>query len=189
MPRPSPYRADERLDDWIASPAVRTHHRCSAAASPEALWEAAREVRLADTRALARLVRWRIPGVPAGQTYDQLFRSYPFAVLEAGERWSISGLCGRIWTLQRDYPRIDGPEEFRAWDQRGTVRVLFAHWAQEGEDGRAELVSEARVDPVDVHARARLRALWRVIGPFERLVGAEPLTVAARRAEGSCVLS
>jgi hypothetical protein len=29
----------------------------------------------------------------------------------------------------------------------------------------------------------RLRALWTVIGPFERLVGAEPLTVAAKRAE------
>jgi hypothetical protein len=29
----------------------------------------------------------------------------------------------------------------------------------------------------------RLRALWTVIGPFERVVGAEPLAVAARRAE------
>jgi hypothetical protein len=28
-----------------------------------------------------------------------------------------------------------------------------------------------------------MKALWTVIGPFERLVGAEPLTVAARRAE------
>ena len=141
-------------------------------------------MRLADTRTLARLVRWRIPGVPAAQTYDELFRTYPFTVLDAGETWSISGLCGRIWTLQRDYPRIDGPEAFRAWDQRGTVRVLFAHWAEERADGRAEIVSEARVEPVDAHARVRLRALWRVIGPFERLVGAEPLAVAARRAAG-----
>ena len=30
----------------------------------------------------------------------------------------------------------------------------------------------------------RLRALWTVIGRFERLVGAEPLDLAARRAEG-----
>ena len=45
-------------------------------------------------------------------------------------------------------------------------------------------MSEARVDPVDATARARLKALWTVIGPFERLVGAEPLAVAARRAEG-----
>ena len=167
----------------MPGPAVRTHHRRSAAATPEALWDAGRAVRLADTRTLARLVRWRIPGVPEGQTYDELFRGYPFTVLDAGDTWSVSGLCGRIWTLARDYPRLDGPDAFAAWDEPGTVRVLFAHWTEAGEDGRATLVSEARVDPVDATARMRLRALWTVIGPFERFVGAEPLTVAARRAE------
>jgi len=185
MPRPSPYRADERLDDWIARPAVCTHHRRSAAASPEALWDAAREVRLSDTRTLTRLVRWRIPGVPDGQTFSELFSTYPFTLLDEGDVWSVSGLCGRIWTTSRDYPRISGPEEFRAWDEPGTVRVLFAHWTEAGEDGSSTLVSEARVDPVDPTARTRLRALWTVIGPFERLVGAEPLAVAVRRAEAA----
>jgi hypothetical protein len=185
MPRISTYRADERLDDWIPSPAVRTHNRRSAATTPEALWAATRSVRLADTRRLEHLVRWRIPGVPRSQTYDEMFRTDPFTVLEAGETWSVSGLCGRIWTLARDYPRLRGPEDFRDWDERGTVRVLFAHWTEPADDGRATLVSEARVDPVDGLARARLKALWTVIGPFERLVGAEPLTVAVRRAEGS----
>ena len=185
MPRPSPYRADDRLDDWIAGPAVRTHHRRGAAVSPEALWDAARAVRLSDTRRLERLVRWRIPGVVHGQTYAELFRTEPFTLLDEGDTWSVSGLCGRIWTLTRDYPRLAGPEDFRTWDERGTVRVLFAHWAEPGRNGGAELVSEARVDPVDATARTRLRALWTVIGPFERLVGAEPLEVAARRAERS----
>jgi hypothetical protein len=49
---------------------------------------------------------------------------------------------------------------------------------------RRELFSEARVDPVDRSAALRLRALWTVIGGFERLVGAEALTIAARRAQG-----
>ena len=162
---------------------MRTHHRRGADASPEALWDAARAVRLSDTRRLERLVRWRIPGVVHGQTYDELFRAEPFTVLDAGDTWSVSGLCGRIWTLARDYTALAGPEEFRSWDERGTVRVLFAHWAEPGADGQSTLVSEARVDPVDGMARARLKALWTVIGPFERLVGAEPLAVAARRAE------
>ena len=175
--------ASERLDAWLGSPAVRTHHRRSAAASPEALWGRATEVRLSETRSLGRLVRWRIPGLPADPTYHELFRSYPFCVLEEDHHLLVTGLCGRIWTLARDYPRLDGPDAFADWDEPGTVRVAFAHWVSDTGDGRAELVSEARVEPVDARSTLRLRALWTVIGRFERLVGAEPLELAARRAE------
>jgi hypothetical protein len=36
---------------------------------------------------------------------------------------------------------------------------------------------------VDRSASLRLRALWKLIGPFERLVGAEAITVAVRGTE------
>jgi hypothetical protein len=169
-----------RLDAWIPDPAVRTRHQRTAGLEPHELWHAATRVRLEDTRRLGRLVRWRIPGVSEDSTYDALFRTYPFTVLEEGERYLIAGLCGRIWTLARDYPRLDGPDAFAAWDEPGTVRVLFAHWVQPAADG-AELVSEARVAPTDRGAALRLRALWSVIGPFERLVGAEAIAAATGR--------
>jgi hypothetical protein len=172
------------LDAFLSRPAVRTHHRRTASTAPEALWRAARAVRLADTRALGRLVRWRIPGTPARQTYAELFRGYPFALLDEGPCHSVSGLCGRIWTLTRDYPALDGPADFAAWAEPGTVRVLFAHWARAAADGTAELCSEARVEPVDRAAAIRLRALWTLVGGFEPLVASEPLAVAARRAAG-----
>lgn len=172
-----------RLDHWLPEPAVRSVHCRPAAVDAATLWRVAREVRIADTRTLRRLVTWRIPGVPDGQTFDELFRDYPFTLLAEGDRWSISGLCGRIWTLARDYPHLADADDFAAWDEPGTVRVLFAHWTRPGRDGHAELVSEARVQPVDSAAALRLRALWAVIGPFERLVGAEPLELAARLAE------
>jgi hypothetical protein len=121
--------------------------------------------------------------VPASQTFTGMFAAEPFTVLAAGERWSISGLCGRIWTLRRDYPRLDGAEAFRAWDRPRTARVLFAHWVEPAGDGRSALVSEARVAPTDRIAALRLRSLWIVVGPFERLIGAEPLALAAARAE------
>ena len=61
---PSRRMAAERLDAWLGAPAVRTHHRRSAAAPAEALWDARdRSVRLDETRTLGRLVRWRIPGL------------------------------------------------------------------------------------------------------------------------------
>jgi hypothetical protein len=175
--------APERLDRWVESPEVRTHRRRSADAAPGELWRQAMGLRLSDTRRLGRLVRWRIPGLARDLTYHDLFRAYPFTVLEEDEHFLAAGLCGRIWTLARDYPRLGGPEDFEAWREPGTVRVLFGHWVQADGDGRSELVSEARVQATDRSAALRLRALWAVIGGFEPLVAAEPLTLATRRAQ------
>jgi hypothetical protein len=172
------------LDRWLAKPAVATHHRRASSAPADALWGAARGVRLHETRRLGHMVRWRIPGLAPDLTYHDMFRRYPFCVLDEDEHVLISGLCGRIWTLARDYPRLEDPEAFAGWSEPGTVRVAFAHRARPLDDGRAELVSEARVQPVDRHARLRLRAVWAVLGRFEPLVAVEPLELAVRRAEG-----
>jgi hypothetical protein len=170
------------LDAWLPDPVVRTHHERRVPAPAAVVWESALGVRLSDTGTLGRLVRWRIPGMPEDETYSAMFAQYPFVLLDAGDGWSLSGLCGRIWTLQRDYPRLDGPDGFRGWDRPGTVRVLFAHWVEDGRDGTSTLFSEARVAPTDRAAWLRLRSVWAVMGVFERLIGAEPLAVAAERA-------
>jgi hypothetical protein len=173
------------LDAWLPDPQIRTRHQRSSAADPDTLWAAATSVRLDQTRTIGRLVRWRIPGVAPDQSFVRLLEADPFIVLDAGERYSISGLCGRIWTLARDYPCLESPEEFRAWSEPRTVRVLLAHWVQRDGDGRSTLVSEARVAPTDRVAAMRLRSLWLVIGPFERLIGAEPLALAVAGAEAA----
>ena len=173
------------LDRWLPRPTIRTHHRRASKADTDELWRAALALRLSDTRALGRLVRWRIPGTAADQSFGELLRAYPFTVLEEDRNLLISGLCGRIWTLARDYPALVDSAAFRDWHEAGTVRVAFAHWIAPSPDGGSELASEARVQPVDRAAALRLQVLWRVVGPFDRLVGAEALTAAVRRAEGS----
>jgi hypothetical protein len=172
----------EALDHWLPDYSVRTFHRRAAAVERDALWSAATTIRLQDTRRLGKLVSWRIPGLHASQTYHEMFRAYPFTVLQETEGTLISGLCGKIWTLARDYPALEDAGAFADWREPGTVRVAFAHHAEPLEDGGAQLISEARVDPVDTTARLRLKAIWTVLGPFERLVGAEPLELAVRRA-------
>lgn len=170
------------LDAWLPDPVIRSRHRRTAATDPAVLWHAAESVRLRDTRTLGRLVRWRIPGVPADIAFRDLFRAAPFTVLEEADGWSVSGLAGRIWTLERDYPVLDGPDAFTAWDEPDTAKVLFAHWVEPDGDDSA-LVSEARAAGTTRSAELRLRALWALVGGFERLIGGEALTLAARRAE------
>lgn len=138
-------------------------------------------VRLSDTRTLGRLVRWRIPDTPPGLTFRELLARYPFTVLDEGPGYSISGLCGRIWTLRKDYARLAGAEEFRAWSEPGTARVLIANWVHETDAG-VELCNEARVAAMDRGAAMRLRVLWTAIGRFEPLIGSEAVTTAVRRA-------
>lgn len=165
------------LDHWLPDPVIRSTHRRASDADPDALWAAAEDVALEDTGLLGSMVRWRIPGTPGAITFRDLFRSHPFHVLDEGERWSVSGLVGAIWTVDPDYPRLASPEEFRTWDEPGTAKVLFAHWVADGA-----LHSEARVGATDAGASLRLRALWVVVGGFERLIGGEALALAARRA-------
>ena len=171
------------LDAWLPDAQIVTRHSRAAAVGPDALWSAARSVRLDQTRTIGRLVRWRIPGVPDDQSFMGLLAEDPFTVLEEGEHHSISGLCGRIWTFTRDYGELSGPDDFVAWHEPRTVRVLFGHWVTPGPDeGHSTLHSQARVAPVDRIAAIRLRALWLAVGPFERLIGAEALSLAVARA-------
>lgn len=167
------------LDAWLPHPVIRSHHRRASCSAPAPLWAAAASVRLSDTRTLGRLVRWRIPGLAPDLTFRELFRAHPFIVLDEGEHHSVSGLVGRIWTLERDYPRLSSAEEFAAWHAPGTARVLFAHWVADGA-----LHSEARVEGTDRAAQLRLRALWALVGGFERLIGGEALALAVHRADG-----
>jgi hypothetical protein len=178
-------RSAPDLDRWLGDPQIRTLHRRTSKAGPQELWHAAEEVTIGELPTLGRVVRWRIPGTPGDLALRDLFRRYPFVVLEEGEGWSVSGMCGRVWTLKRDYPRLADATEFAEWDQAGTVRIVFAHWIEQGGDGTTALVSESRVQPVDRRARLRMRALWTALGRFERLIGGEGLSAAAERADSA----
>lgn len=171
------------LDAWIARPALTVSHRREAAAAPRELWDAARSVRLHDTRVLGRLVRWRIPGVEPAAAYDDLFRSAPFAVLHEDDGVLLSGLVGRIWTLRRDYPLLSDADQFRHWTAPGTARVLFANWVEPAPTRGAALVSETRVAVADGEARAGLAIVRSLVSAFQSIIASEALAVAVRRAE------
>lgn len=170
------------LDHWLEKPSLTVRHSREADADPDLLWEAACAVRLADTRLLGRLVRWRIPGIAAGTSFDELFRNPPFTVLEDGERALVAGLVGKIWTLNRDYPLLDEPEQFRAWSVRGTARVLFANWVEPADGDRSTLHSESRVRAVGAEGRLGLTAVRPFVAASQNLVLSDGIEAAVRRA-------
>lgn len=170
------------LDQWLPDPAVRVIHRRQGAAEPDRLWQAARELRLSDTRLLGRLIRWRIPGVSGASSFEELFCNPPFTVLMQSELSLVSGLVGRIWTLRRDYPRLE-PEEFEQWSKAGTAKVVYAHSVRPWDTGRSELRSETRVAAFGAQGRLGLASVRPLIRGFEQLVGTDALAAAVRRAE------
>ena len=130
------------------------------------------------------MVRWRIPGLAADLTFDELFRAPPFIVLaEDDGRALVSGLVGRIWTLRRDYPRLTDPEEFRDWSTGGTARVLFANWVEQTPAGRAALLSEVRVEAIGAQGRIGVAAVRPLVGAFGNLIGSDGIEAAVRLAE------
>jgi hypothetical protein len=169
------------LDSWLLEPVVRTNNRRDSPTGEAELWASAATVHLRDCRILGRLVRARIPGLSANLTFAELFRSDPFNLLDEGRIHTLSGLCGRIWTMRRDFALLSEPADFLTWKEPGTVRVLFANWAEPTETGSA-LVSEVRIAAVDRGAAMRVRALRPFIAAFQGLVGAEALTIASQRA-------
>ena len=171
------------LDRWLSDPSLRVRHRRTGAVDPERLWRAAQGIQLSDTRVMGRLVRWRIPGIPREASFDQLFRNYPFLVLEELELGLVTGLVGKIWTLRRDYPALADPEEFRGWSRRGTVRVLFANWVEPSGDGGAAMISETRVEALGTEGRIGLAAVRPFVAASQQLVATEALEAALERAQ------
>ncbi|WP_259313998.1 hypothetical protein [Capillimicrobium parvum] len=170
------------LDRWLDEPLVCTRHRRESRVGEHELWAVAATVQLRDCRILGRLIQARIPGLRSSETFYELFGGKPFNVLDEGPTYRLSGLCGRIWTVRGDFAMLGAPADFLTWDVPGTVRVLFANWAEPTGDGGSALVSEVRIGAVDRRGALRVRALQPFISAFQGLVGAEPLTLAVRRA-------
>lgn len=170
------------LRRWAPEPEIHTRHARAVAAPADRTWRAAYELPVDEVGLLGRLVRWRIPHLPRPLSFGALLTSPPFAVLERHPHALVAGLCGRIWTLRRDYARLEDAADYERWDAEGTAKVAIGIWAAP-HPGGSELVAEARVQPVDGRAALRLKALWALVGRFEGLIDSQALAAAQRRAE------
>jgi len=172
------------LDDWLPGHQIRLHSTRVARVEPERLWEAAQTLRLSETPNMRRLIRWRLGrhAPDADTTYRELFRSGIFMLLEEGERYSVSGVAGRIWAPSGDYATFATPDDYRQYASSGTAKVALLTQVREHEQG-SEIASESRVRVHGRRTRVVFRGPWTVMRPFSRFVPHEVLSAAVRRAE------
>ena len=111
----------EALDHWLPDASVRTLPPARGAARrPTALWARRRAIRLADTRRLGQARRLAHPGRAGVADLPRAVPRLPVHRARARPRTTlVSGLCGRIWTLARDYPKLDGPGGVRGLGRAG----------------------------------------------------------------------
>jgi hypothetical protein len=172
------------LDDLLPKHTVRTRHRRAARAEPGALWEEAARLRVRDARVLGPMIARRLGRhLPSADvTFRELFRTGIFTLLEEGERYSISGAAGRIWSPAGPFERFESAADYRKYDSRGTAKVAVLTAVREHRRG-AQIVSEARVWCTDRRAWLHFMPLWGVVAPFDLLIGREVLRTVVRRAE------
>jgi hypothetical protein len=172
------------LDNWLPDHQIRLRHARTSRASPDELWQAALGLRIAETPTMHRVIRWRLGrhAPVADTTYRELFRSGIFMLLEEGERFSVSGLAGRIWSPAGDYARFETPADYREYERPGTAKVALMTQVREHERG-SEIVAESRLRVDGRRTRALFRGFWAVVRPFSHFISSEVLAAAVRRAE------
>ena len=156
------------------TPTVRTHHRRPA--------DGRRRTLCGTRRATLRLVRHAHarparpladPGPRARADLRRAVPRLPVHRARGGRARTCSPACaggsGRSPATTRG---STGPRRSPAWDEPGTVRVLFAHWVETDATDGAELVTEARVQPTDRTRRA---------APARAVEGDRPVRAARRR--------
>jgi hypothetical protein len=172
------------IEQLVPKTHAELHHRRRSIAHPDDLWAAAGSITLKDTPRLNRLIRWRLGrnAPPADTTFEDFFRSGVFTLLEEGERYSVSGVAGRIWSPSGDYQRFETVADYMDYDGRGIAKVVLANSVSAHDQG-SEIVSEARIWLSDRRAQVIFRPFWAVVSPFARFIGSEGLAAAVRRAE------
>jgi hypothetical protein len=116
-------------------------------------------------------------------TFREVLRAPPFVLLDEGERWSISGLAGRLWAPDADFAALTTAEQFRAFAEPGLAKVAMLVRVLPREASRSEIEVLARVWCTSDEARARFAPLWALVAPFARLIPGQALEPAVRAAE------
>jgi hypothetical protein len=159
----------------------RELHRRTIDAPPDAVWDAVHGLTGDQLRLMRLLVGMRTLGrrrENGGGTVLEGFRRMGFRVIaeDPGRELVIAGI-GRFWEPSGGLRRVEGAEQFAAFDEPGYAKVAFNFVLEDGE-----LSTETRIAGTDDRARRRFRLYWLLIRPGSGLIRREWLGAIAKRA-------
>lgn len=158
-------------------------HRRTIDAPAAATWAAIKDLRSDEMRLTSLLMGLRTLGRNSGdgsRTVLSGFRSMGFrAIAEDPETELVVAGIGRFWKLSGGLRKVEGPEQFAAFDEPGYAKVAFNFRLEDGE-----LSTETRIAGTDEQARRRFGRYWRLVRPGSGLIRHEWLRAIEKRAVG-----
>ena len=182
------------LDDFMPAWDFRERHDILAAAPPELVYPAAREMDMGRSPLVKPLFRLReLPWRLANRDFESKGFGAGFADLEelgfvslaqAPPREFVFGAAGRFWGRRPDIQPLD-PEGFVAFDRPGHAKVAGNMLVERLGRRTCRLSTETRILCLGREARRGFRRYWAVIRPFSGLIRLEWLRLAKAEAEAA----
>jgi hypothetical protein len=182
------------LDRWLPEYRHNEIHEAVVTAPLEAVRRAVREVTggeigLARLLFAIRAVPARLLGRPVPErAYDRrildAITAGGFLILEDAPDEVIVGVIGKFWQAAAAPLRLASPEEFRAFRTEGYARGIMDFTLRDLGDGRVQVRTETRVQPLGPVAARRFGLYWFFVHPGSALLRRTWLRAIKKRAEG-----
>lgn len=164
-----------RLDDFLPQFQCSEYHQELVDIPVEELVKAAPKISMSDMPAADFLLRIR--SIAAGQDYQP--DPTPFLDIRPGSGFLVLddsnpnelvyGMAGRPW-IEEAPPDVHTPEQFRAFNRPGHIRVAFnIRIADQGDQG-VLISTETRILGNDKYAQKLFARYWRLIYPGSSII-------------------
>ncbi|HMA95095.1 MAG TPA: hypothetical protein VKP30_20530 [Polyangiaceae bacterium] len=183
-----------RIDDFLPQFSWVEYHEARTQASLERVLESLHHVTIEDMPGVPLLLGLR--ALAGGKLSPPMADPEPlldsmvqpgsgFLVLDASDaKELVYGIVGRPWTNQPP-PPVNTPEEFRALDAPGQIRVAFSFRVEREPAGTIKLSTETRILGNDREAQRSFDRYWRLIYPGSAIIRRVMLDAIIARAERS----
>lgn len=187
---PSAAEADPLLDRFIPCFDVVERHAIRVAAPAAVTLAAAKEQTLFRSRPVKALFRARelvlggsvAQHSPAETLVDEVLALGWRVLDDITDRAVVFGAVTRPWEADAKFRGVP-PEDFRAFDEPGCVKIAWTLRADPLEGGGSMFRTETRAVATDRRARARFRKYWAFASPGIALIRWLSLRPVKREAE------